>query len=160
MDINKIRILGRLGKDPVLRHTQQSVPVVSFRVATSQVWKAKDGEKKETTTWHDVVIWGRADDEGLTAIAMKLKKGSRVYIEGPLLKRDWEDKEGHKRTSAEIKLSGFGDELVLLDKQEGDRAPPPQSEDDYGTTKTRPASGAPSGGGGLDGDIPFAAEWR
>jgi single-strand DNA-binding protein len=95
--INKVILIGNLGKDPNLKHTQGGSPVTSFSLATSEKW-AKDGQSHEKTTWHNVVIWGK-----LAEFADQyLQKGSQVYIEGKIDYRMWEDKDGNKRNRTEI----------------------------------------------------------
>ncbi|MDZ7659752.1 single-stranded DNA-binding protein [Fodinibius sp.] len=97
--LNKAMIIGRLGQDPDVRYTQSNTAVANLSVATSERYKDKQGEWKENTEWHRVVAWGR-----LAEICQEyLKKGSQVYIEGPIQTRKWEDKEGQTRYSTEIK---------------------------------------------------------
>jgi len=97
--LNKAMIIGRLGQDPDVRYTQSNTAVANLSVATSERYKDKQGEWKERTEWHRVVAWGR-----LAEICQEyLKKGSQVYIEGPIQTRKWEDKEGQTRYSTEIK---------------------------------------------------------
>jgi len=97
--LNKAMIIGRLGQDPDVRYTQSNTAVANLSVATSERYKDKAGEWQENTEWHRVVAWGR-----LAEICQEyLKKGSQVYIEGPIQTRSWEDKEGQTRYSTEIK---------------------------------------------------------
>lgn len=97
--LNKAMIIGRLGQDPDVRYTQSNTAVANLSVATSERYKDKQGEWKENTEWHRVVAWGR-----LAEICQEyLKKGSQVYIEGPIQTRQWEDKEGRTRYTTEIK---------------------------------------------------------
>lgn len=97
--LNKAMIIGRLGQDPDVRYTQSNTAVANLSVATSERYKDKQGEWKENTEWHRVVAWGR-----LAEICQEyLKKGSQVYIEGPIQTRQWEDKEGQTRYTTEIK---------------------------------------------------------
>ena len=97
--LNKAMIIGRLGQDPDVRYTQSNTAVANLSVATSERYKDSSGEWKENTEWHRVVAWGR-----LAEICQEyLKKGSQVYIEGPIQTRSWEDKEGQKRYTTEIK---------------------------------------------------------
>lgn len=97
--LNKAMIIGRLGRDPEVRYTQSNTAVATLSVATSERYKDKQGEWKENTEWHRVVAWGR-----LAEICQEyLKKGSQVYIEGPIQTRQWEDKEGQTRYTTEIK---------------------------------------------------------
>ncbi len=96
--INKAILIGNLGKDPELRYTQSGQPVASFSLATSESWKGKDGSQQEKTEWHNIVVWAR-----LAELANEyLKKGSRVYIEGRIQTRSWDDKDGAKHYMTEI----------------------------------------------------------
>ncbi|NIR48969.1 single-stranded DNA-binding protein [candidate division KSB1 bacterium] len=119
--VNKAILLGRLGQDPELRYTPNGSAVTTLSVATNEVWKDKEGNKQERTEWHRVVLWTR-----LAEIAGEfLTKGSRVYIEGRLQTRSWEDKDGIKRYTTEV----VGDTMTMIDtKAESGRAeetPPP-----------------------------------
>jgi single-strand DNA-binding protein len=153
--VNRVIIVGNLGQDPTVNTSQAGNKIVNLSVATSDRWSDKSsGEKKERTEWHRVVIFGSGESDGLASVAEKyLKKGSKVYVSGKLQTRKWTDKEGVERYSTEIVLSGFGAELVLLDKQGNGGPPPASSPDDYGRTNDR------SDGGGSrsssDDEIPF-----
>jgi len=96
--LNKVHLIGNLGKDPVLRHTSTGKDVVELSVATSNSWKGKDGSTQNDTEWHRVVAWGNLAN----SCANNLSKGSKAYVEGRIQTRDWEDKEGNKRSSTEI----------------------------------------------------------
>jgi len=97
--INKVILIGNLGRDPELRYTQNGQPVANFSLATSENWTDKtSGEKVEKTEWHRIVVWGRTAEH----CSQYLAKGRTVYIEGRLQTRDWEDKEGQKRSTTEI----------------------------------------------------------
>ncbi len=96
--VNKAIILGNLGKDPELRHTQGGKAVCTLRVATNEVWTDQAGERKERTEWHTIVVWGRQAEN----CNQYLKKGRSVYVEGRLSTRKWQDKEGHDRYSTEV----------------------------------------------------------
>jgi single-strand DNA-binding protein len=96
--VNKAIILGNLGKDPELRHTQGGKAVCQLRVATNEVWTDQSGERKERTEWHQVVVWGRQAEN----CNQYLKKGRSVYIEGRISTRKWQDKEGNDRYTTEI----------------------------------------------------------
>ena len=119
--LNKVQIIGNLGKDPEIRHTQDGKSIVNLTVATSESWKDKNtGEKKEKTEWHRVVIF----NEGLAKVAEAyLKKGSTVYLEGQLQTRKWTDKDGVEKYSTEIVLQNFKGEMVLLGGKESSPAP-------------------------------------
>src|SRR5881409_1716366 len=112
--VNKVILVGNLGKDPEVRRMQDGRPVVNMSVATSESWRDKaTGERKEKTEWHRVVIF----NEGLAKIAEQyLKKGSKVYLEGALQTRKWTDQQGVEKYSTEVVLQGFRGELTLLDR--------------------------------------------
>ena len=111
--VNKVILIGNLGADPEIRRTQDGRPIANLRVATSESWRDKaTGERKEKTEWHRVVIF----NEGLCKIVEQyLKKGSKVYLEGALQTRKWQDKDGHDRYSTEVVLQGFNSQLTMLD---------------------------------------------
>ena len=111
--INKVIIIGRLGKDPEIRRMNSGDPVVNLSVATSESWRDKDtGERQERTTWHRVVIF----NEHLAKVAENyLKKGSQLYLEGSLQTRKWTDQSGQEKYSTEIVLQKFRGELTMLD---------------------------------------------
>ena len=110
--INKVILVGNLGKDPEVRYLEQGVAVAKIVVATSESYKNKEGKKVETTEWHNVVLW-----RGLAEVTDKyLKKGSQVYIEGKLKTKSWEDKEGVKRYTTEI----IADSMTMLGKKSED----------------------------------------
>ena len=111
--INKVIIIGRLGKDPEIRRMNSGDPVVNLSVATSESWRDKDtGERQERTTWHRVVIF----NEHLAKVAENyLKKGSQVYLEGSLQTRKWTDQSGQEKYSTEIVIQKFRGELTMLD---------------------------------------------
>jgi single-strand DNA-binding protein len=109
--VNKVILVGRLGKDPEVRRMTSGDPVITMSVATSEAWK-KDGEKQERTEWHRVVIF----NPHLAQVAEKyLKKGAQLYVEGALQTRKWTDKDGAEKYSTEIVLQKFRGELALLD---------------------------------------------
>ncbi len=111
--VNKVILIGNLGADPEIRRTQDGRPIANLRVATSESWRDKTtGERNEKTEWHRVVIF----NEGLCKIVEQyLKKGSKVYLEGALQTRKWQDKEGHDKYSTEVVLQGFNSQLTMLD---------------------------------------------
>lgn len=119
--VNKVILVGNLGADPEIRHTQDGRAIANLRIATSESWKDKSsGERKEKTEWHRVVIF----NEGLCKVAEQyLKKGSKVYIEGALQTRKWTDKDGVEKYSTEIVLQGFNSTLTMLDKPSGGEQP-------------------------------------
>lgn len=115
--VNKVIIIGNLGKDPEIRRTQDGRPIANLSVATSETWRDKaTGERKEKTEWHRVVIFS----EPLCKIVEQyLKKGAKVYIEGALQTRKWTDKDGVEKYSTEVVLQGFGGTLTMLDGKSG-----------------------------------------
>lgn len=119
--VNKVILLGNLGKNPEIRQTQNGDSIANFSVATSEHWKDKNtGEKKSNTTWHNVVVF----QKGLVGIVEKyLKKGSKIYLEGSLQTRKWADKNGVERYTTEVVLKGFNCVLNMLDGKEGSSQP-------------------------------------
>ena len=115
--VNKVILVGNLGADPTSKSFQNGGKVVNLRIATSETWKDKNsGERKEKTEWHSVAIFS----EPLGRVAEQyLRKGSKVYIEGKLATRKWQDQQGNDRYSTEIVLQGFDGTLVMLDGREG-----------------------------------------
>ena len=111
--VNKVILIGNLGADPEVRHTQDGRPIVNLRVATSEGWRDKaSGERREKTEWYRVVIFS----EGLARIAEQyLKKGSKVYLEGQLQTRKWQKQDGTDAYSTEVVLQGFNSQLTMLD---------------------------------------------
>jgi single-strand DNA-binding protein len=172
--VNKVIIIGRLGRDPEVRSFQNGGKVVNLRVATSETWRDKaSGERKEKTEWHSVAIF----NENLAKIAEQyLRKGSNVYLEGQLETRKWQDQSGADRYSTEIVLSRFRGELTLLDSRDGGGGSSGGGYDDRGGSDDfgggggagfggsggsgggRSSGGGAGGGGGrsdLDDEIPF-----
>ena len=113
--VNKVILVGNLGKDPEIRRTQDGRPIANLRIATTESWRDKTtGERREKTEWHAVVIFS----EGLCRIAEQyLKKGSKVYIEGALQTRKWQGQDGQDRYSTEVVLQGFNSVLTMLDSR-------------------------------------------
>lgn len=142
--VNKVILVGNLGKDPEIRNFAGGGKVCNFSIATSESWKDKnDGERKERTHWHSVAIFS----EPLATLAEKyLRKGSKVYIEGQLETRKWQDQSGQDRYSTEVVLRPYRGELTLLDNRRDDQPEEPDR--------------APGGGGMMDSESPFSAEWR
>jgi single-strand DNA-binding protein len=164
--VNKVILVGNLGKDPDVRRLNSGDQVVSFSVATSETWRDKaSGERKERTEWHNVVIF----NENLAKVAEQYcKKGTKVYIEGQLQTRKWQDQSGADRYTTEVVLQRFRGEMQLLDSRGGggegrdsfpDEGAPRSSGFNRATTsERRPAlSGGASGAGAgpIDDDIPF-----
>ncbi len=147
--VNKVILIGNLGRDPETRTFQDGGKLCNLRIATSENWKDRNtGERREQTEWHSVVLRG----EGLVGVAERyLRKGSKVYIEGQLRTRKWQDQNGQDRYSTEVVVSGFGGSMVMLDgRSEGGGGGGGQSGPDYGSD---PGSSGP--GQGYDDEIPF-----
>ena len=173
--VNKVILIGNLGRDPEVRSFQNGGKVCNLRIATSETWKDRNtGERREKTEWHSVAIF----QEGLVRIAEQyLRKGSKVYIEGALQTRKWQDQSGQDKYSTEVVLQGYGGTLTMLDGRDGgggggggggyggdsggyggggyDSGPSGGGGYDSG-----PSGGGTSGGGGggrsdLDDEIPF-----
>jgi single-strand DNA-binding protein len=153
--VNKVILIGNLGADPEIRHTQDGRPIANLRVATTDSWRDKaTGERRERTEWHRVVIF----NENLAKIAEQyLRKGAKVYLEGSLQTRKWEDQSGQERYTTEVVLQGFNAQLTMLDGRQRDGAGESQSGGDFGRSK--PLSGGGSGERAfnkeLDDEIPF-----
>ena len=162
--VNKVILIGNLGKDPEVRHTQDGRPICNLRIATSESWRDRNsGERRERTEWHNVVIF----NENLAKVAEQyLKKGAKVYLEGQLQTRQWEDQQGQKRYTTEVVLQRYRGELQMLDGRSegggsysGDRG----GSSDFGRSSpmddNRGSSSGGSGGGNfsrdLDDEIPF-----
>jgi single-strand DNA-binding protein len=156
--INKVILIGNLGADPEIRRTQDGRPVANLRVATSENWRDKaTGERKEKTEWHRVVIF----NEGLCKIVEQyLKKGAKVYLEGSLQTRKWQDKNGEERYSTEVVLQGFNSRLIMLDTR-GSADAVYASDGDFGSggptvaSERKPSLGAAVKSDEMDDDIPF-----
>ena len=174
--LNKVTLIGHLGRDPETRSLQSGDRVANFSLATSESWRDKaTGEKKEKTEWHNVAIFG----DGLVGIVERyLKKGSKVYLEGQLQTRKWQDQSGADRYTTEVVLRPYAGNLILLDgvnRDQGGGGTNPDTRQrfgggggDYGAGAgeraaygVAPAGGAPAGGKGLnfdddlDDDVPF-----
>jgi len=163
--VNKVILVGNLGKDPDVRRLNSGDQVVSFSVATSETWRDKaSGERKERTEWHNVVIF----NENLGKVAEQYcKKGTKVYLEGQLQTRKWQDQSGADRYTTEVVLQRFRGELQLLDSRGGgegrdsfpeEGAPRNSGSNRAATSERRPAlsgGGGGAGAGPIDDDIPF-----
>jgi single-strand DNA-binding protein len=171
--VNKVILVGNLGADPEIRRTQDGRPIANLRVATSESWRDKaTGERKEKTEWHRVVIF----NEGLCRVAEQyLKKGAKLYIEGQLQTRKWQDQSGQDKYSTEVVLQGFNSVLTMLDGRSGGGggALSDDGGGDFGSSsggsfgggsgggqQRRVAAGGggrggSGGGGDMDDDIPF-----
>lgn len=161
--VNKVIIVGNLGRDPEVRTFQGGGKVVNLRIATSESWRDKQsGERKERTEWHSVAIF----NENLAKIAEQyLRKGSTVYIDGQLETRKWQDQSGQDRYTTEIVLRPYRGELTLLggrgDGQDNGQSRWGHDDQPRGQSGSYGAGGRPGGGrNDMDDEIPFAAEWR
>ncbi len=149
--VNKVILIGNLGRDPEIRSTQDGTRVANLSVATSENWRDKNtGERRERTEWHRVVIF----IERLSEVAEKyLRKGSKVYIEGQIQTRKWQDQSGQDKYTTEIVLNRFRGELTMLDSRRDS-----EGADEYGATAASQgsATSAPAGAStDLDDEIPF-----
>jgi len=170
--VNKVILIGNLGRDPEIRRTQDGRPIANLRIATTESWRDKNsGERREKTEWHSVVIF----NEGLCRVAEQyLKKGAKVYLEGQLQTRKWQDQQGQDRYSTEVVLQGFNGVLTMLDGRSGagggmhEGGQADYGGGDFGGGGDEPRRGSGSGGGGgsgasrggnfekeLDDEIPF-----
>lgn len=165
--VNKVILIGNLGRDPEVRTFQNGGKVCNLRIATSETWKDRNtGERKERTEWHSVAIFS----EGLVRVAEQyLRKGSKVYLEGKLQTRKWQDQSGQDRYSTEIALQGFDATLVMLDGRNdgggggqggggyggGGYDSGPQDDRGYGGDSGGRGSSQPSPSRDLDDEIPF-----
>ena len=159
MSVNKVILVGRLGRDPETRYTGGGQAVANFSLATDETYKDRNGERQKRTEWHKIVVWGKQAE-----IAQQyLKKGSLVFIEGRIQSREWQDKEGQKRTSFEIVATNFrmlGGRAESAAAGAGGAGAAPRGGDDF--DQSAPAEESFGGGGGpaagpeiSDEDIPF-----
>jgi len=164
--VNKVILIGNLGQDPEVKSFQNGGRIANLRIATSENWKDKNtGERKERTEWHSVVL----QSDGLVGVAERyLRKGSKVYIEGQLRTRKWQDQSGNDRYTTEVSVGGIGGVLTMLDGAPGGGGRGGGGDFDGGSRSSGGGSswnqgggssggGAPAGGFGddLDDDIPF-----
>jgi len=155
--VNKVILVGNLGADPEARSLNNGGEVVNMRVATSEQWKDKDGNRQERTEWHNVVIF----NEHLGRVAKSyLRKGSKVYLEGQIQTRKWTDQSGNDRYTTEVVLQRFRGELVLLDPAGGGGGSRGAFGDDFGDSGDAPArsQSRPQPAAfdtDLDDDVPF-----
>ena len=172
--VNKVILVGNLGRDPEIRFTQAGKKIANFSLATSESWRDRQsGERRERTEWHRIVVFS----EGLADVVEKyVKKGSKLYIEGQLRTRKWQGQDGRDNYTTEIVLEGFNSNLTMLDSRGGGSEYGGGSGgsggggyDEYGTNQGGPGAGAresgsggpgweapgPAGGADLDDEIPF-----
>lgn len=151
--INKVILVGNLGADPEIRQTKDGRPIANLNVATGESWKDKNtGERREKTEWHRVVIF----NEGLAKIAEQyLRKGSKVYLEGQLQTRKWQDQNGQDKYTTEVVLQGYNGNLTMLDSRQGGGDFAGSSTGSIGSGGGGDSLPPSSPGGDMDGDIPF-----
>lgn len=143
--LNKAMIIGRLGADPEVRYTQSNTAVATMNIATSEKYRDSNGEMQETTEWHRVVAWGK-----LAEVCQKyVKKGSQIYVEGPIQTRQWEDKEGQKRYTTEVKVLS----LQLLDSKSDGGSSSAEPRAEKAATGKKPVLDADFDS--ADDDLPF-----
>ena len=150
--INKVILIGNLGRDPEIRSMQSGNKMASFSIATSKRWKDKNTqEQKEKTSWHNIVVFG----DGLVDIVEKyVKKGSKIYVEGELQTRKWQDKDGNDRYTTEVVIQGYNCNLTLLDSRNNNsNTVDNQSQDNSITDETYNSENSDSSN--IDEDIPF-----
>ena len=163
--LNKVMLIGRLGRDPEIRYTQSGNAVASFSIATSEFWRDKQGQRQERTEWHDIVAWDRLADQAQSF----LRKGSMVYIEGKLQTRNWEDQQGQKKYRTEV----VANQMRFLDSRENSERSSSSVDDgpavygnEYGSssnhetcTNPQPPPNAPGGGNYSSGnDAPYVED--
>ena len=140
--LNRVMLIGRLGRDPEMRYTSAGTPVTSFSLATDEFWKDQSGERQRRTEWHNIVVWSKLAE----TCNQYLTKGKLVYIEGRLQTREWDDRDGNKRKTTEIIAS----EMKMLERRQD--GPPVEN----GGGEQKPAAAAkPMEAGITDEDIPF-----
>jgi single-strand DNA-binding protein len=143
--VNKVILIGNLGKDPEIRRTQDGKPVANMSIATSESWRDKStGERKEKTEWHRVVCFSEPINK---VIEQYLRKGSKVYVEGSLQTRKWQDKDGNDKYSTEVVIQNFGGQLTMLESAKDD------ADRDEAPPRTIPK--ATTADVGMDDEIPF-----
>jgi len=150
--VNKVILIGNVGKDPEIRYMQSGEPIANFSLATNEVWNDKSGQRQERTEWHRVEVFGKTAQ----VVRDYVTKGKPVYIEGSIRYDEWTDKDGNKRNTTKIRVSGFGSRLVLL----GSRGEGGGGRSGGGGSSPEPPaeSGGASGGEEFqasDDDVPF-----
>ena len=153
--VNKVILIGNLGKDPEIRRTQDGRPIANLRLATTENWRDKTtGERKEKTEWHSVVVF----NEGLCKVVEQyVKKGAKIYVEGQLQTRKWQDKEGQERYSTEVVLQGFNSVLTMLDGKQGGAGASAMQEGGQSDYIAAPMERSGPGGSGKSGGRPGGA---
>lgn len=139
--LNKVQLIGNVGRDPEIRHTKDGNPIANMSIATSDTWKDKQGQKQEKTEWHRIVVFGK-----LAEIIQKyVNKGDKLFIEGKLQTKKWTDKNGQDRYTTEVVLDGFGGQLIMLGSKGGGNQQPQQNDQSPPQQEHQ----------GVDDDIPF-----
>jgi single-strand DNA-binding protein len=146
--LNKVRLIGNLCADPEIRKTQSGDPIANLRVATSESWKDKNGDRKEKSEFHNVVIFG-----GIAKVAEQyLRKGMKIFLEGSLQTRKWQDQNGNDRYSTEVVIQNFGGQMIMLGgKSDGDR----QDSGPSSRSETQTSGSVGGYGNDYDSEIPF-----
>jgi len=166
--VNKVILIGNLGRDPEIRSTQDGSKIANVTLATSETWNDRaSGERKERTEWHRVVIF---NDRIVDVAERFLKKGAKIYVEGSLQTRKWTDQQGQERYTTEVIIGRFNGQLTMLDTRSGGADAggngggyaPQQPAASSQAARSSPSWSAPAstGGGDLDDEIPFAACWQ
>jgi len=157
--VNKVILVGNIGRDPEIRSTQDGMRIANLSLATSETWRDKaSGERKEKTEWHRVAVF---NERLVDVIEKYVKKGAKLYIEGQLQTRKWTDKEGQERYTTEVVLGRFNGQLTMLDGRSGGEGFSGGADDDMAPAPRAAAGGMRSGGGrapatqDLDDEIPF-----
>jgi single-strand DNA-binding protein len=145
--VNKVILIGNLGADPEIRYLPSGEAVANLRLATTDTWKDKDGNKQESTEWHRVSFFGRQAE----VCGQYLKKGSQIYIEGSIRTRKWQDKDGQDRYSTEVR----GDRMQMLGRREGMGDAPPREREAAPAQAAGGKKVPATGFGDMDDDIPF-----
>ncbi len=148
--VNKVILIGNLGRDPEIRYTQSGEPIANFTLATNEVWNDKSGQRQERTEWHRVEVFGKTAQ----VVRDYLTKGRQVYLEGSIRYEEWTDKDGNKRNTTRVRVSGPGSRLVLLGgRGEGPGGGGPRG----GGSGGGPAAEPPAGDDfqASDDDVPF-----
>lgn len=150
--VNKVILVGNVGKDPEIRSTQSGGKIANLTVATSESWKDRNtGERKERTEWHRVAVMSAPLAE---VVEKYVKKGSKLYLEGQLQTRKWTDQSGQERYTTEVVISGFGSQLVMLDSRPSDGAQPAPQQQSQPRQQPKPQPSEPAYDD-LDDSVPF-----
>ena len=146
--LNKVQLIGNVGRDPEIRNLNSGDKVANLAIATSERWKDQSGQQKEKTEWHSVVVFGAL----VGVIERFVKKGSKLFLEGKLQTRKWQDQTGTDRHSTEVVLSGYGSSLIMLDGR-GDNQSQPQAQQNYNQGRSSGGSQMPNPHSDFDDDL-------